>query len=128
MKTFAQALKTENKSALGVYQANGCCGVAELHGIEDPGHSAWGNLFYLAHSYRQPRCAIWFFTSVYAPALGHEMKRIIQAEGLGVVKSHAPIENPNSGNKITFFSWAIDKEGWAEFCRKVHDKNALLRR
>lgn len=112
-----------------------CCAVNELHGLEgseDIPKDLIGHLItdYYAPAYvddwtgqnveeRFTFPAFFIFTQASDgdSEYGEELKELIAEKKLGEVVQIGPRKNPNSGNKVIIYTWAIDPdalEAWVQ--------------
>ena len=108
-----------------------CCGIKELNGIEDNDEpdeilgSIWEEWFE-----NTPRAFMFFscrpldgprIKNIFKQTEGHRLASYIKTNSLGKIYKMSPKVNPNSGNRIHMWVWAVNnsafrilgnKEGW----------------
>lgn len=102
-----------------------CCGVKELSDINE--HETPSELL-------ETFCKDWFDTDKDDPGqgclvtftdivsdkgtMGPELARFITRKRLGIIKKSATRTNPNSGNSIALWVWAVNKSALKKFWRE----------
>jgi hypothetical protein len=105
-----------------------CCGVRELHGISiisDPRQAIGYTVAKTCRPDGFSRCAFILFTAaggggVEAAAKGywHRLRHYIEEQKLGEIVEGPPRRNPNTGNWVIVYIWALDRDALVAWAKK----------
>lgn len=90
-----------------------CCGVYEIHGIQQEGKTPKSIVKEIAvdYFYENSRCAYYIFTCQSSKSIGKRLAKFVESNGLGTVTTLTSKRNPNSGNMIKMWMWAVNMGG-----------------
>lgn len=91
-----------------------CCGVKDYHGLMQTPTATLKYVGSQIYSWGQG-CAFVMFTDTGMASRAEEIKRYIAQYNLGKVTVSHTERNPNSGNRLTVYIWAINQEAFANW-------------
>lgn len=101
-----------------------CCGVAEIVHIGETSSvelilDAVGEDRYEDDGQNG---AFYFFTDIGRARRGHDLAKYIRDHKLGKVSRSEAKRNPNTGNRVIIFTWALQGNSFKAWYRKRHPK------
>lgn len=98
-----------------------CCGLKELSGISgfrDPSAVIWALFDYYGSDNDKIHQGGYIFSEAGAGRYGRKLAAFITTNNLGTVTAAPAFRNPNSGNFVRTFVWAVNKKTFPSFFRE----------
>ena len=102
-----------------------CCGIKELDGIKESENTAKRSVLYIAGAQRVAEkeddgdeFAFIIFSDTYSAPRGKALANYITKNKPGSIRKTLSRENPNSGNDLTVWVWAIHQNNLKAWFKK----------
>jgi len=108
---------------MSILRDTSCCGVDEIEALERTAKESLLEICEEKYGWGASQQAFILFTDIASSTRGKNLSKYITEKKLGDVIKTAPKTNPNSGNRVTVWVWAINEKSLLAWWNKNKPSN-----
>lgn len=100
-----------------------CCGIIEIEKIAENTPKQILETICISFFEDKEQCAYYFFSDIKQKITGKKLVKLILTQKLGIITKCPTKINPNTGNSLTMWIWAINRKALKKYWNKINLMN-----